>query len=294
MFGRLKRDQTPARQGSIMGMSQSGFHRVAYADWGTVDDECPVLCVHGLTRQGRDFDHLAQALAKQSRRTVCPDLVGRGRSGQLNNPDEYALPQYCADMNAVIARIGAEEVDWVGTSLGGLIGIVMAGMPGSRIRRLVVNDIGPYISSTGLSRIGSYLADMPRSFHTVEEAEQYFRDILAPYGDLTDAQWRHLTVHSIAWEQLEQRYLMLCDRSISRVFRGHWFYSLNLWKYWEAISAPILVLHGRTSDLLTDALTSEMAARNKNAEIIHIENCGHVPPLMEPSQIRIVTDFLAK
>jgi pimeloyl-ACP methyl ester carboxylesterase len=143
----------PGRRGTIAGLSLTGFHEVAYVDWGPEEAAVPVLCVHGLSRQGRDFDHLAAELASRERRVVCTDLVGRGLSGRLRNPDEYALPQYCADMNALVARLGVEKVDFVGTSLGGLIGIVLAGMPGSFIRRLVINDIGPFLPWRGLARI---------------------------------------------------------------------------------------------------------------------------------------------
>ena len=135
----------PDRAGSILGLSRSGFHEVAYVEWGPADTDDVVICVHGLTRQGRDFDYLARELAARGRRVVCPDLVGRGRSGWLRDPADYTVLQYCADMNALIARTGAGRVDWVGTSLGGLIGIVLAGLPDSPIRRLVVNDIGPVV-----------------------------------------------------------------------------------------------------------------------------------------------------
>lgn len=282
----------PARSGSVRGLSTTSFHEIAYVEWGPETDDVPVLCVHGLTRQGRDFDHLAADLARRGRRVVCPDLPGRGRSQYLSDPGDYALPQYCADMNALIARLGVREVDWVGTSLGGLIGIVLAGLPGSCIRRLVVNDIGPYVSSTGLMRIGSYLGDMPRSFVTFARAERYFRDILAPYGDLTDEQWRHITAHSVRWDETRAVFTMLCDREIARAFRNPWLVSLNLWKYWERISAPTLVLHGAKSDLLTHELCDEMLERNPNAALHRFEECGHVPPLFEPHQIKIVTDFL--
>src|SRR5437588_8870343 len=140
----------PDRTGTVLGLSLTGFHELAYVDWGPADAAVPVVCVHGLSRQGRDFDYLAAALADVRRRVVCPDLVGRGRSGRLRNPNEYALPQYCADMNALVARLGTEQADFVGTSLGGLIGMVLAGMPGNSIRRLVVNDIGPFLPWKGL------------------------------------------------------------------------------------------------------------------------------------------------
>jgi pimeloyl-ACP methyl ester carboxylesterase len=159
----------PDRENAFQGLSPSGFHDIAYADWGPIDDRRPVVCVHGLTRQGRDFDYLAARLVAAGRRVICPDLPGRGRSGRLVNPADYALPQYCADMNALLARLDVREVDWVGTSLGGLIGISLAGFRGSIIRKLVVNDIGPFVSVTGLRRIGQYIGTMPPAFATLEQ-----------------------------------------------------------------------------------------------------------------------------
>ncbi|GLS30282.1 alpha/beta hydrolase fold [Mesorhizobium albiziae] len=175
------------RERSVSGISAAGFHRLAYVDWGPANGDTPVLCVHGVTRQSRDFDFLANTLTRMGRRVICPDLPGRGRSERLSNPDDYALPQYCADINTVIARTGAQAVDYVGTSLGGLIGMILAGMVGTNIRRLVINDIGPYVSSTGLSRIGAYLRELPVSFTTLEKAQAYFRSVLEPYGDLTES-----------------------------------------------------------------------------------------------------------
>jgi pimeloyl-ACP methyl ester carboxylesterase len=282
----------PDRTASVLGLSTKGFHKIAYVEWAPGAKGVPTVCLHGLTRQGRDFDFLASQLAKQGRWVVCPDLPGRGRSEFLADPDDYALPQYCADMNALIARLGAPEIDWVGTSLGGLVGIVLAGMPGSCIRRLVVNDIGPYVSSTGLMRIGSYLREMPATFANLDQAEGYFRRILAPYGDLSDEQWRHITTHSVRWDRMHNLFLMLCDREIARGFRSAWFASLNIWNYWEQISAPTLILHGAKSDLLTPQLCEEMIVRNPNAVVHRFDECGHVPPLFEPHQINLVTDFL--
>src|SRR5689334_19222341 len=205
-----ERQIEPDRSGSIRGLSLTGFHEMAYVDWGPAEAAVPVLCVHGLSRQGRDFDYLAAELAALGRRVVCPDLVGRGQSGRLRNADEYALPQYCADLNALIARIGAEEVDLVGTSLGGLIGIVLAGLPGNSVRRLVINDIGPFLPWTGLARIGRYLSAMPVEFRDLGEAEAFFREVLAPFGDLPDEHWIHITLHSVAWHPSRERYVMLC------------------------------------------------------------------------------------
>ena len=162
----------PDRTGSVRGLTRRSFHRIAFADWGPSSAVRPVLCVHGLTRNGRDFDHLAAALVDAGRRVVCPDLPGRGQSERLQDSSDYVLPQYCSDMTVLMAALGATEVDWIGTSLGGLIGMVLAALPGSPIRRIVINDIGPYLPWTGLLRLGANLNDAPKSFETIEQAEE--------------------------------------------------------------------------------------------------------------------------
>jgi pimeloyl-ACP methyl ester carboxylesterase len=283
----------PDRSGSIRGLSLTGFHELAYVDWGPSDAEIPVVCIHGLSRQGRDFDYLASHLAAAGRRVVCPDLVGRGRSGRLRDANEYALPQYCADINAIVARLSARQLDLVGTSIGGLIGIILAGLPGTPIRRLVVNDIGPYLPWAGLMRIGSYLSSMPADFGSLEDVEAYMREVLAPFGKLTDENWAHLARHSVAWHPERGRYLVLCDPQIVRAFRNPWHYSIDLWRYWAAIKVPILVLRGKESDLLTADLAGEMERRSRFATIHEFEACGHAPPLMSADQIKIVSDFLS-
>ena len=282
----------PDRVGAIQGLSLTGFHDLAYTEWGPPSASVPVLCVHGLTRQGRDFDHLAYCLAAEGRQVICPDLVGRGRSGWLRNPDEYALPQYCADMNALIAKTGAQQVDWIGTSLGGLIGIVLAGLPGNPIRRIVINDIGPYLPWSGLTRLGGYVASMPEAFATMAEANAYFREVLAPFGALSEEHWEHLVRHSIAWDAERECFAMLCDAEIVRAFRNPWHYSVDLWKYWKAIQVPILVLRGVESDLLPFELSDRMERANPLATVRHISDCGHAPPLFTLDQIEPVVAFL--
>jgi pimeloyl-ACP methyl ester carboxylesterase len=196
-------------------------------------------------------------------------------------------------MNALLSRLAVREVDWVGTSLGGLIGIVMAGFPGNMVRKLVINDIGPFVSATGLRRIGEYIAAMPASFPTIEDGEEYYRSVLAPYGHLSDEHWRQLTIHSLQWDDLNRHYRVLCDPAITKAFTAPWFYtSLNLWSYWEAIAVPMLILHGAKSDLLSSGLTMEMKRRNERAGLFRFDHCGHVPPLMAPDQIAVVSNFL--
>jgi pimeloyl-ACP methyl ester carboxylesterase len=251
-----------------------------------------VVCVHGLTRNGRDFDHLAAALAGAERRVICPDLSGRGQSERLHDSSDYVLPQYCSDMAVLMAAFGAPEVDWVGTSLGGLIGMVLAALPGGPIRRIVINDIGPYLPWAGLLRLGANLNDAPKSFATIEQAESYYRRVLAPFGQLEDAHWRHLTTHSVAWSTEGQCFRPLCDPNIGHAFRNPWHYSVDLWKYWDAIDIPILVVRGQQSDLLAEAVLKDMRRRNRNVSVHTVPNCGHAPALIADDQIEAITRFL--
>jgi pimeloyl-ACP methyl ester carboxylesterase len=289
---REERPIVPDRTGSVRGLSRRSFHRIAFTDWGPAVSDLPVLCVHGLTRNGRDFDHLATALASKGRRVICPDLPGRGQSERLKDSSDYVLPQYCSDMTALIAALGAVEIDWVGTSLGGLIGIVLAALPGSPIRRMVINDIGPYLPWAGLLRLGANLNEIPKGFQTIREAELYFRRVLAPFGELEDEHWRHLTVHSVVWKPERQHYESLCDPNIAHAFRNPWHYSVDLWKYWDAIDIPILVVRGQTSDLLPEDILADMLRRNRNATARTVQNCGHAPALIAPDQIGVVEAFL--
>jgi len=274
-------------------ISRHGFHRIAYTEWGDPDAARVVVCLHGLSRQGRDFDPLAAALARAGHRVLCPDLVGRGRSGWLRDPEGYALPQYCADMAALIARTGAERVDWIGTSLGGLVGMVLAGQEGSPVRRLVVNDIGPYLPWSALWRIGNAVRAAPRDFPSLDAAVAYHRTALAHFGELGDAEWRHLTVHGLERRQ-DGRWHMLYDPGIARAFQPGLLYNLSLWRYWDAIRRPVLLLRGEYSDLLLEGTAEEMARRGPGADLVEIPGCGHAPALLDPDQIALVTGWMAR
>jgi pimeloyl-ACP methyl ester carboxylesterase len=187
---------------------------------------------------------------------------------------------------------GFVAIDWVGTSLGGLIGIVLAALPGSPVRRVVINDIGPYLPWTGLLRLGANLNEAPKSFETIRDAELYLRRVLAPFGELEDQHWRHLTIHSVEWKPERQRYESLCDPDIAHAFRNPWHYSVDLWKYWDAIAVPILVVRGEQSDLLPKDVLAEMLRRNRNATVHTVKNCGHAPALIAWDQIQVVEAFL--
>jgi pimeloyl-ACP methyl ester carboxylesterase len=224
---------------------------------------------------------------------LCPDLVGRGLSDRLMNPADYDLPQYVVDMTVLISSLGASEVDWIGTSLGGLIGIVMAGLPRSPIRRLVINDVGPYLPFSAVLRIGRYISTAPGRFASAEAAEAYFRDILAPFGKLPDWQWQHLTKHSVVPDSgsgCRLRY----DRRLTRAFKPPSAYTRKLWSLWDRIRCPVLVLRGVDSDLLLSSTAAEMARRGPKATVVEIPGCGHAPTLFDAGHIRIVSDWLAE
>jgi pimeloyl-ACP methyl ester carboxylesterase len=195
-------------------------------------------------------------------------------------------------MTALIAALGPVEIDWVGTSLGGLVGMVLGALPGSPIRRIVINDIGPYLPWAGLLRLGANLSEAPKGFDTIRTAELYFRRVLAPFGELDDEHWRHLTVNSVEWKPERQRYESLCDPNIAHAFRNPWHYSVDLWKYWDAINVPILVVRGERSDLLPKDVLEGMLRRNRNATAYTANNCGHAPALITRDQIKVVDGFL--
>jgi len=255
-----------------------------------------VICVHGLTRNARDFDPLADALAQAGFLVVCPDMAGRGDSDWLAVPDGYGLPQYCADVTSLIARLGVERVDWVGTSMGGMIGMTLAAQSQTPLGRLVINDIGPFIPKAAIARIASYAGSDPR-FADVAEAEAHLREIHAPFV-LSDAHWRHLAEHSVrpADELADEggggRLRLHYDPAILTSLGAAPFEDVDLWPLWDEIGQDVLVLRGAESDLLLTETAAEMTARGPRAEVVEISDCGHAPGLMNPQQIALVRDWL--
>ena len=281
----------PDRRGSVLSVSKRGFHRVAYVEWGAPDAERVALCVHGLSRQGRDFDALAATLARAGWRVVCPDLPGRGRSDWLPDPHEYNLPQYVMDMTVLLAGIGGGPVDWVGTSLGGLIGMIVAGQSRTPVQRLVINDIGPFLPWQALHRLASSVRNMPDEFPNFDAGVAFYRERLAPFGPLTDAQWRHIARFNLQATG-SGSFRRLTDPDITVSFKSGWFFNLSLWTYWDLIACPTLVLRGEKSDLLLPSTAAEMTRRGPCAEIAIIPECGHAPALMSADQIEVITDWL--
>ncbi len=279
-----------ARRRRLRCASSAGLHRLSYLEWGDPANDRVLVCVHGLTRCARDFERFAHAMADRYR-VVCPDVAGRGDSDWLADPKLYALPQYIADMVTLIARLDVETVHWVGTSMGGLIGMALAAQSDSPVARLVMNDAGPVITRASLERIGAYLGAAP-VFPTVEAAEQYVRAVSAPFGPHSDAQWRFLT-EIVLRPNPGGGFRMHYDPRIAEPFRAAMPENdLELWPLYDAIRCPTLVLRGAHSDLLTRATCDEMAARGPKARIAEIPGIGHAPTLMHDSQIALVRGFL--
>lgn len=276
------------RKRSLSCLSGSGFHKLSYLESGP-EHPVPVVCVHGLARNARDFDNLAKALTAAGRRVICADVVGRGESGWLRRPMDYGYPQYLADIAALIARLDCEQVDIVGTSMGGLIGMMLAAQPDNPVRRLVINDVGPFIPKAALERILDYFGKDPR-FSDLAAAEAYHRSTYRSFGILNDVQWRHLTETSVRCEGDAWR--LHYDPSIAVPLRDIELADVDLWALWDVIACPALVLRGASSDLLLPETAAQMEQRGPRAQVIEFADCGHAPALLDPDQIDPVRDWL--
>ncbi len=278
------------RQSSVNCITPSGFHRMAYVEWGDAANPRVLICAHGLSRTGRDFDTLARALSSQYR-VVCPDVAGRGESEWLRNPMEYVVPTYAADMVTLIARLGVEEVHWVGTSMGGIIGMMLAAMPGTPITRLVLNDVGPVVTAVSLARIREYIGKAPR-VTDMAAAERYVRAVSAPFGPHSDAQWRTLTGNVVRRDP-DGQFRMHYDPAIAAPdaasVPGK---DIVLWPYYDAIGCPTLLVRGAVSDLLTRDTAMAMTHRGPKAKLVEFSGVGHAPTLMQEDQVAAVNEFL--
>jgi len=293
------------RHGRLLGVHRGGWHRIAYTEWGDRSNPHIVVCVHGLTRNSRDFDALARSLASDCR-VVCMDVVGRGDSEWLSDPAGYGFPLYEADAAALIARITATArdpdsvvLDWVGTSMGGLLGITLAARAGSPIRRLVLNDIGPYLSSAALQRIKATHARAAAEFDTVEAVERQMRVTYTTFGPLSHAQWRELAVHGS--RRTDRGPLRLaCDPAVigpTAQTAGAESAEdapppLDLWRAWDRLRCATLVLRGERSDVLAADTAREMQARGPRARLVEFAGVGHAPWLMDEAQVAPVREFL--
>jgi len=277
----------------VQCLDSRGLHRMAYWEWGDAANPRVLVCVHGLSRQGRDFDTLARDLCGEYR-VVCPDVVGRGRSDWLADPMGYSIPAYVADMVTLLARLDAEAVDWVGTSMGGLIGLGLASLPGAPVRRLVLNDVGPTIEPAALARIGTYLGQ-PVHWKTLDEAADALWAISQGFGPHTREQWLALTRPQLRpqGDGFGPHY----DPAIAVPFRAVTpeiaaAGTAALWQSWDRLSCPTLLLRGAESDLLSHATAEAMTQRGPRARLHEFPGMGHAPMLVQPDQRQVVREFL--
>jgi len=279
----------------VQCLDAGGLHRMAYWQWdraGGAADRV-LVCAHGVTRQGRDFDVLARAL-NDSYRVVCPDVVGRGESDRLADPKGYALPTYVADMVTLFARLDAQTLHWFGTSMGGLIGIALAGLPNSPITRLVLNDVGPAIDPAGLARIGEYIGK-PLTWASEDEAADYLLTISEGFGPHTRAEWLALTRPMLRrdGERLRLHYdsaIVAPLRAVTAEIAAAG--EAALWAAYDRIRCPTLVLRGASSDVLSRDTTAAMAARGPRARVHEFAGVGHAPTIVAAEQVAVVRDFL--
>ena len=281
-----------------------GSHRMAYWQWGDASAAHVVVCVHGLARQGRDFDVLARALCARARapvRVVCPDVVGRGRSEWLKDPSHYQIPAYAGDMLALLAKLQPAVLDWVGTSMGGLIGMVVCGQPGLPlpvpVRRLVLNDVGPAIRWEAIERIKTYLGNTGR-FDSLEAAAAAMRAVSLTFGPHTDAQWLALSRHMVRPLDGQGGALTLhYDPAIAVPVRATTAEisaqgEAMLWQLYDHIQARTLLLRGADSDMLTPETAAAMAQRGPRAQVVEFAGVGHAPTLVADDQVDCVARFL--
>ena len=266
---------------------------MAYVEWGDPANRRVLVCAHGLARQGRDFDTLARAMSDRYR-VVCPDVVGRGLSDWLADPAGYQIPAYVADMVTLLARLDAQELHWVGTSMGGLIGLGLAALPDSPVKKLVLNDVGPAIEAAALQRIGAYLGQ-PLRWGSVEEAADYLRGISAGFGPHSREQWLALTRPMLKPEG--DGFRLHYDPAIAVPFRAVTpelarAGEAMLWASYDALRCPTLLLRGAESDLLSHETARAMTQRGPMARLVEFAGVGHAPTLVAAEQIAVVREFL--
>lgn len=267
-----------------------GLYHMAYREWGDPANPRVLLCVHGLTRNSLDFERMAQSLSSRYR-VIAPDVVGRGESDSLVDPMGYNTVTYAADMITLIAHLNVPQVDWLGTSMGGMIAMLLAGQPNSPIRRLILNDVGPTLSLEALKRIVGYVGS-PYEFADLETARRYVRLIFTPFALKTEADWDAL-IDSTLKPLPNGGYRFNYDKNISKPLQAALLGTdINLWPMYDRIQCPTLLLHGELSDLLSPTTALEMTQRGPRAVLKTVAGVGHAPMLMSDDQIALVRDFL--
>ena len=264
-----------------------GQHRIHYLQYGQKSANPPVVCVHGLTRNAFDFQFLAASLAKAGRWVLAPDIVGRGGSSWLDDPAGYRIETYCGHMLAWLDALELGKVDWIGTSMGGLIALGIA--PAGRFNSLILNDIGPHVPKSAMEMISAYLG-LELFFDSVDEIELHLRQVHAPFGNLSDSQWRHLAEHSA--RQSGERWQLHYDPQIRVNFAEAAQDDIGIWELWQQVTCPTLILRGKESALLDPPTLQRMLQERPNARAVEIDHAGHAPALMDEAQIELVSRFL--
>ncbi len=284
---------TEPRLNHVQCLDGRGLHRMAWWEWGDAANPRVLVCVHGLSRQGRDFETLAQALSDRYR-VVCPDVVGRGRSDWLADPAGYQIASYVADMVTLLARLDARELHWVGTSMGGLIGLALASLSGTPVKRMVLNDVGPQVQYAAIARISSYLG-MPVRWASVDEAANYLLGISQGFGPHTREQWLALTRPMLKADG--DAFVPHYDPAIALPIRGVTpeiaaAGEAALWATYDRVTCPLLLLRGADSDLLTRETAQAMTVRGPKATLLEFAGVGHAPTLVAADQVAAVREFL--
>ena len=274
--------------------NSDGMHRMAYRAWGDPTNSKVLICVHGLTRRGSDFKILAQAMCKDYY-VVCPDVVGRGDSERLPNPMMYAIPQYVADMTTLVKHLGVSRVDWLGTSMGGLIGMIYASMPNSPIRRMLINDVGPRIEPESIKRLGSYVGQ-PFSFANRADALNRLNAICSTFGEHTPEEWEiyngpMLIQKNGMWEMHYDPDISVPFASVNPIMAKAG--EMAMWHAFKQIHIPMLIVRGANSDLLSAQTVVEMCKVNSYARSIEIPNVGHAPAFVKTEQIALAKEFFS-
>ncbi|ASL45290.1 Tropinesterase [Burkholderia sp. AD24] len=284
--------QAVPRQRYVQCASPAGLHRVAYTEWGDPANPRVLVCVHGLTRSGRDFDRLAAQFAG-TYRVVCPDVAGRGLSSWLANPNFYSVPQYVADMVTLIARLNVETVDWFGTSMGGLIGMALAGLPDTPIRKLLLNDVGPHLEPAAVQRIGDYLGK-PVRFDTLQQGVDYAALLAKTFGPLTPDEWREINTPLL--HEKDGAWLLRYDPRVAEPFAAITEEAAKLgetvlWRSLAAFQGPVLVVRGEQSDLLSRETVTQMVETGIAVSSMEIAGVGHAPAFLSADQIDVARQF---
>lgn len=271
------------------GLGVSGFHDLHALQWGRQDRARTIVCAHGYSGNARDFDFLARKLSRDAR-VVCPDVAGRGDSAWLPSALEYHFPQFLADIRTLLIRLEVTEVDWIGTSMGGLLGMMLAAQPGSPIRRLVMNDIGAYVPADALAAIARNL-EAPATFATLADVERHMRHTHREWGEISDAQWRQMAIHGS--RRAPGGFRLHFDPQIARIARPMPFApGMHFWDAWYRVRCPVMLLRGEDSTVFPSSVADAMLAIKPDTQLVELPGCGHAPALMSPEHLEPIREFL--